>query len=187
MILTPRAEQLVGPLHKLLVDTERLLAGGTTFDPTTAERRFVIAAPDFLATLLLPPLLDAAAREAPGVSFEIVPSARRGNAWLLPPLAGQPGPFSLGGAGVMEDALRRAGFRDVKAETIAAPLRMKSAAECLRFEKESFGALHQMLSSLDAVGRDGAWSEVGDALRQFEHGSDGFVGPCELVLAVGTK
>jgi DNA-binding transcriptional LysR family regulator len=83
MVLTPRAEALVGPLHKLLVDTQRLLRGGTTFDPATAERRFVIAAPDFLATLLLPPLLDAAAREAPGVSFEIVPSARRGNAWLL--------------------------------------------------------------------------------------------------------
>ena len=67
----------------MLIDTERLLRGGTTFEPTSAERRFVIAAPDFLATLLLPALLAAAAREAPGVSLEIVPSARRGNAWLL--------------------------------------------------------------------------------------------------------
>lgn len=83
MALTPRAEALVGPLHKLLVDTERLLGSGTTFDPARAERNFVIAAPDFLATLFLPPLLEAAAREAPGVSIEIVPSTRRGNAWLL--------------------------------------------------------------------------------------------------------
>jgi DNA-binding transcriptional LysR family regulator len=83
MLLTPRAEALVGPLHTLLLDAERLLGGGATFDPATAARRFVIAAPDFLATLLLPPLLDAAAREAPGTSLEIVPSARRGNAWLL--------------------------------------------------------------------------------------------------------
>jgi DNA-binding transcriptional LysR family regulator len=83
MVLTPRAEALVKPLHDLLGETERLLRGGPTFDPKTAERRFVLAAPDFLATLLLPPLLDAAAREAPEVSFEIVPSARRGNAWLL--------------------------------------------------------------------------------------------------------
>src|SRR4029078_12452882 len=51
MVLTPRAGALVWPLHKLLGDTERLLRGGTTFDPTTAERRFVIAATDFLATL----------------------------------------------------------------------------------------------------------------------------------------
>jgi DNA-binding transcriptional LysR family regulator len=83
MVLTPRAEALAGPLHKLLGETERLLRGGPTFDPMTAERRFVIAAPDFLATLLLPPLLDAIAREAPGISVEIVPTARRGNAYLL--------------------------------------------------------------------------------------------------------
>lgn len=83
MVLTPRAEALVGPLHKLLLETQRLLQGGAAFDPMTAERRFVIAAPDFLATMLLPPLLDAAAREAPRVTLEIVPSARRGNAWLL--------------------------------------------------------------------------------------------------------
>src|SRR5205814_10689413 len=38
MVLTPRAEALVGPLHKLIVDTERLLGGGPTFDPMTAER-----------------------------------------------------------------------------------------------------------------------------------------------------
>jgi DNA-binding transcriptional LysR family regulator len=84
MVLTPRAEALVGPLHKVLLETVRLLEGGAGgFDPGTTERRFVIAAPDFLATLLLPALLEAAAREAPGVSLEIVPSARRGNAWLL--------------------------------------------------------------------------------------------------------
>jgi len=83
MVLTPRAEALVGPLHALLKDAERLLRGGAEFDPATTSRRFVIAAADFLATLLLPPLLDAIAREAPGISLEIVPSVRRGNAWLL--------------------------------------------------------------------------------------------------------
>jgi DNA-binding transcriptional LysR family regulator len=83
MVLTPRAEALVSPLHTLLMDAERLLAGGATFDPATTARRFVIAAPDFLATVLMPALLDTAAREAPGTSLEIVPSSRRGNAWLL--------------------------------------------------------------------------------------------------------
>jgi len=83
MVLTPRAEALVSPLHTLLMDAERLLGSGATFDPATTARRFVIAATDFLATLLMPALLDAAAREAPGTSLEIVPSSRRGNAWLL--------------------------------------------------------------------------------------------------------
>ena len=83
MVLTPRAEELVGPLHTLLLDAERLLRGQARFEPSTAERRFVIAAPDFLATLLLPKLLEVRACEAPGISFDVVPSVRRGNAWLL--------------------------------------------------------------------------------------------------------
>jgi SAM-dependent methyltransferase len=119
--------------------------------------------------------------------FGVPVSIVRRHARLGPPLAGQPGPFSLGGEGVLEQAFVRAGLRNVNVQTIRAPLCMKSAAECLRFEQESFGALHQMLSSLDATGRDAAWTEVGAALREFENGQAGFVGPCELVLAVGTK
>jgi DNA-binding transcriptional LysR family regulator len=83
MALSPRAEALVQPLRRLLVDAGRLLSDDARFDPSTATRHFVIAAPDFLATLLLPALLGAIAKEAPGVSLEIVPTARRGNAWLL--------------------------------------------------------------------------------------------------------
>jgi SAM-dependent methyltransferase len=119
--------------------------------------------------------------------FSVPVSIVRRHARLGPPLPGQPGPFSLGAPGVLEQALVRAGFRDVKVETVSAPLRMASASECLRFEQESFGALHQMLSSLDRPGRDAAWAEVGAALREFEHGPDGFVAPCELLVAVGTK
>ncbi len=110
----------------------------------------------------------------------------RRHAQLGAPAPGQPGPFSLGGPGVLEEAFARAGFSDVRAERIQAPLRMESAAACLSFEQESFGALHQMLSGLERAGRDAAWQEVGRALGEFER--DGaFVGPCELVVAVGTK
>jgi len=119
--------------------------------------------------------------------FSVPVSIVRRHAKLGPPLAGQPGPFSLGGAGALDDAFTRAGFRDVKVETLSAPLRMKSSAECLCFEQESFGALHQMLSSLDPAGRQAAWAEVGSALAAFDDPNDGFVAPCELVIAVGTR
>jgi hypothetical protein len=109
---------------------------------------------------------------------------RRAN--LPPPLPGQPGPFSLGGPGVLEDILRKAGFRDVATRTVPAPLRMRTAAECVRFEKESFGALHQMLAGLDATGRDAAWREIEQELRAFER-SAGFEGPCEMIVGVGTR
>jgi SAM-dependent methyltransferase len=119
--------------------------------------------------------------------FSVPVSIMRRHAKLGPPAPGQPGPFSLGAPGVIEDAFRKAGFRDVRAERIEAPLRLESAATCLRFENESFGALHQMLGSLDASARDAAWLEVGRALEEFERPAEGFVGPCELVVAVGTK
>jgi len=119
--------------------------------------------------------------------FSVPVGIARRHGKLGPPLPGQPGPFSLGSAGVLEAALSRAGYRDVKVETVSAPLRMKSAAECLRFEQESFGALHQMLASLDDAARHAAWAEIGAALGQFEHAQGHFVAPCELVIGVGTK
>jgi SAM-dependent methyltransferase len=118
--------------------------------------------------------------------FSLPVSIIRRRAQLGPPLPGQPGPFSLGAPGVIEAAYAAAGFRDVQVERLAAPLRLPSAAECVRFEQESFGALHQMLSSLDEPGRAAAWEEIAGALRAFE-GPAGFVGPCELVIATGTK
>ena len=118
--------------------------------------------------------------------FSIPVSIIRGRAQLPPPQPGQPGPFSLGSPGALEAALTGAGFRDVTVETVPAPLRLPSAAECVRFERESFGALHQMLASLPEAERDGVWVDIEDALRRFET-ADGFVGPCEMVVAAGTK
>ncbi len=78
----------------------------------------------------------------------------RARAGLPAPVPGQPGPFSLGGPGVLEEALAAAGFTDVEVRTVPSPLRLGSAAECVRFQKESFGALHQMLAGPGA-GRAG--------------------------------
>ena len=118
--------------------------------------------------------------------FSIPVAIIRRRAQLPPPLPGQPGPFSLGGAGVLDEAFRRAGFRDVETRVVPSPLRMPTAAECVRFERESFGALHQMLAGLSEDERRAAWDEIERELRQFEsHG--GFEGPCELIVGVGVK
>ncbi|MCA8943371.1 MAG: methyltransferase domain-containing protein [Planctomycetes bacterium] len=118
--------------------------------------------------------------------FSLPVSIIRDRAKLPPPQPGQPGPFSLGDPAVLEKLLVDAGFRDVEVRTVEAPVRVESAAECVRFERESFGALHQMLSSLGEAERDEVWRDIEEALQQFE-GSGGFVGPCELVLGAGTK
>jgi hypothetical protein len=69
---------------------------------------------------------------------------------------------------------------------MSAPLRLPSTAECLRFQQESFGALHQMLAGLSETGRAEAWSEIERELGRFE-GPNGFEGPGELLIAAGTK
>jgi SAM-dependent methyltransferase len=107
----------------------------------------------------------------------------RRRAELPPPAPGAPGPFSATGVG---ELLEDAGFSDVEVRRVEAPLLMASAAECARLERESFGALHQMLADLPEAEREAAWSEVEEALRDFEDES-GFRGPCELLVAAGTS
>lgn len=110
----------------------------------------------------------------------------RRRAQLPPPAPGLPGPFSLGAPGVAETALRAAGFQDVQVEHIPSPLRLPTAADCVRFERESFGALHQMLAGLAEPDRAAAWDEIGRELARFD-GPDGFVGPCEMLVVSGRK
>lgn len=118
--------------------------------------------------------------------FSIPVSVIRRRANLPPPLAGQPGPFSLGGPGVLADLLLAAGLREVRTERVPAPVRLPSAAECVRFERESFGALHQMLAGLDPQAQQEAWEEIEQELRAYET-SAGFEGPCEMIVGVGIK
>lgn len=118
--------------------------------------------------------------------FAIPVSIIRRRAKLPSPLPGQPGPFSLGADGVLAAALERAGLRDVIVEKMEAPVRLPSAAECVRFERESFGALHQMMATLSDDERANTWREIESELKKFE-GPGGFVGPCEMLVAMGVK
>lgn len=110
----------------------------------------------------------------------------RRRAALPAPLPGQPGPFSLGDPDVLAKRLTDAGFADVRIETVDAPLRLRSAAECLAFEQESFGALHQMLAGLSAPEQDEAWEEIEEFLVTFEQNGQ-FIGPCQMLVAAATK
>jgi SAM-dependent methyltransferase len=118
--------------------------------------------------------------------FSIPVGVIRRVAGLPAPAPGLPGPFSLGQQGALEDELESAGFEELEVRALDAPLRFASAAECLRFERESFGALHAMLAGVDEEARDAAWDEIEQELRQFE-GPDGFVGPCELLVGAAAR
>ena len=122
--------------------------------------------------------------EADANGFFSVPiSIIRRRAELPPPAPGLPGPFSAANLG---EQLEAAGFSDVVVQRVASPLRLASAAECTQLERESFGALHQMLARLPAEEQADTWREIEEALGQFD-GPDGFAGPCELLVGAGTK
>ena len=80
----------------------------------------------------------------------------------------------------------QAGFINVRSELVPSPLVLPSAKECVRFERESFGALHQMMSGLSDEEKQSVWKEIELELQKFES-EDGFAGPCEMVVAVGKK
>jgi SAM-dependent methyltransferase len=107
----------------------------------------------------------------------------RRRAGLPAPAPGLPGPFSSAALG---DQLDAAGFKDVEVHRVEAPLELASAAECTKLERESFGALHQMLAGLSEEERQDTWREIETALKEFET-ADGFRGPCELLVGVGTN
>ena len=117
--------------------------------------------------------------------FSIPVKIIRERAELPPPLPGQPGPFSLGADGVLESLFAQAGLRDIEVRRVPSPVQLPSAAECVRFERESFGALHQMMTGLTETQRAEVWAEIEEALRQFETGG-AFTGPCEMLVGAGT-
>ena len=118
--------------------------------------------------------------------FSIPVSIIRRRANLPAPSPQQPGPLSLGGDGVLESTFLKAGLKDIEVRIIDAPVRVKSVKECLDFEKESFGALHQMLSGLSESEQAETWEEIEQELQKFQT-NGAFEGPCQLVVAVGTK
>jgi ubiquinone/menaquinone biosynthesis C-methylase UbiE len=105
---------------------------------------------------------------------------------LPPPALDQPGPFSLGRPGVMAEALRQAGFGGVETDIVPTSLRLPSAAECVRFQREAFGALSQMLANASDAERAAAWAEIEQELGQLED-SEGFAAPSELIVGAGTN
>jgi ubiquinone/menaquinone biosynthesis C-methylase UbiE len=110
----------------------------------------------------------------------------RRRAQLPPPVPGQPGPFSLGEAGVLEDAFHQAGFADAEVRAVPVPLRAATSAEYVRVAREAFGAFNAMMAHLPPQERESAWNEVETSMRSFES-AQGFEVPGECLVGAATK
>jgi SAM-dependent methyltransferase len=110
----------------------------------------------------------------------------RRRAQLPPPVPGQPGPFSLGGAGVLEDVFRQAGFTNPEIRAVPVPHRAASAAEYVRVAREAFGGFNAMMANLPLQERESVWNEVEGSMLNFESPS-GFEVPGECLVVAATK
>jgi SAM-dependent methyltransferase len=110
----------------------------------------------------------------------------RRRAQLPPPVLGQPGPFSLGAPGVLEDVFRQAGFAEPEVRAVPVPHRAASAAEYVRVAREAFGGFNAMMAHLPLQERESVWNEVEGSMRSFES-PGGFEVPGECLVGAATK
>ncbi len=96
---TDRALALVDPVRRLLLEMDRLLEPPQAFDPVTSQRRFTIAATDYMEFLLLPELGRLFEQTAPGVDIHV---KRTESAFPVTPLENGSLDVVLGFASVLE-------------------------------------------------------------------------------------
>ena len=72
MVLTPLAESLIQPAHSCLVQIQHAVASKAEFIPATSNRKFCLAVSDYVTAVLIAQAMQEAARQAPGIKFELV-------------------------------------------------------------------------------------------------------------------
>lgn len=77
MVLTPIAKSLVKPVRSLLLQAQATIAMKAQFDPAHSRRHFSVAVSDYVATVFLADALTLVQRQAPHVTFELVPTSER--------------------------------------------------------------------------------------------------------------
>jgi SAM-dependent methyltransferase len=95
------------------------------------------------------------------------------------------GEFRLGAPGMLEDAYRAAGFREVSVHTVHTRRRFPSLAEAMQYARGPL-PLRELMVRLSDAEQAQAWAEIERALGQFV-GPNGSEATCEHLIGVGTK
>ncbi|KUM25737.1 LysR family transcriptional regulator [Mesorhizobium loti] len=90
LVPTPRAEALASPVREALLHIQLSVISWDEFDPRKSDRRFKVMLSDYMTIILFQKVIERVAREAPFVSFELLPLSddveelfRRGGADFL--------------------------------------------------------------------------------------------------------
>jgi LysR family transcriptional regulator, nod-box dependent transcriptional activator len=77
MVLTPLARGLLKPVRHLLLQAQAAITMKSRFDPVTSRRHFSIAVSDYVTTVFMADALAGIQKQAPHVTFELVPTGER--------------------------------------------------------------------------------------------------------------
>lgn len=77
MVLTEHAKSLRAEVRAILMRIQHVTRPADQFDPTTAQRVFKVAASDYFAMVVLPPLLRHLGKHAPHIGLDVMPLSAR--------------------------------------------------------------------------------------------------------------
>jgi len=104
---------------------------------------------------------------------------------LTSPAPDRFGEFRLGAPGVLENAYRTAGFREVTVHTVPIRRRFPSLVDAMQYARGPL-PLRELMVRLSEAEQEQAWAEIERALGQFV-GPNGYDSTCELLIGAGTK
>ncbi|MCP3460693.1 LysR family transcriptional regulator [Bradyrhizobium sp. CCGUVB23] len=73
LVPTPLAEALAAPTREALLHIRLSMTERDTFDPAKSDRRFRVILSDFMALVFFRTVIARVAREAPNITFELIP------------------------------------------------------------------------------------------------------------------
>lgn len=125
----------------------------------------------------------ASPERAPGLSVTMTAVAQ--TLQLPAPPPGAPGLFTLGDRSLLEELLRRAGFRQVQAEPLKITMNFDSTAEYVRYLQDVAAPINNLLVDRNPEQRDEVWRAIAEANRQFEAADGTLRLEAESLLVVG--
>lgn len=73
LVPTPLAESLAAPTRDALLQIQLSITTRDAFDPAKSDRQFRVILSDFMTVVFFRKIVERVAREAPGVTFELLP------------------------------------------------------------------------------------------------------------------
>src|SRR5262247_2266837 len=173
----------------LVVDAQRLDLESDVFD-AAVSRNCLMLIPDYHQALtqirrVLKPggrfaaIVFSSPDRCPYLSIPHAIVFRVGR--LASPAPERFGEFRLGAPGILEDAYRTAGFREISVHTVPTRRRFPTLGEAMQYARGPL-PLRELMARLSRAEQEQAWAEIERALAQFV-GPQGYDSPCELLIA----